>query len=66
MPAPDLSTARWRKSNRSSDKANCVEVAVTGRAVAVRDSKDPAGGALVVSPLVWAAFTSALGDGELS
>lgn len=23
----DLSTARWRKSSRSSDQANCVEVA---------------------------------------
>jgi hypothetical protein len=25
--ALDLSTARWRKSSRSSDQANCVEVA---------------------------------------
>ncbi|MGH3821477.1 MAG: DUF397 domain-containing protein [Pseudonocardiaceae bacterium] len=27
MPALDLSGARWHKSSRSSDKANCVEVA---------------------------------------
>jgi hypothetical protein len=27
MYALDLSTARWRKSSRSSDVANCVEVA---------------------------------------
>ncbi|MGH4021325.1 MAG: DUF397 domain-containing protein [Pseudonocardiaceae bacterium] len=39
MPALDLSVARWRKSSRSSDVANCAEVAATGAAVAARDSK---------------------------
>jgi len=28
MPTLDLSGARWRKSSRSTDKANCVEVTV--------------------------------------
>jgi hypothetical protein len=28
MPALDLSGARWRKSSRSSNVSNCVEVAV--------------------------------------
>lgn len=65
MFAADLSTARWRKSNRSSDKANCVEVAVTGPAVAVRDSKHPTGGALLVTPRAWTAFTTALRHDEL-
>ena len=46
MPALDLSGARWRKSSRSTDKANCVEVAVAVGAVAVRDSKNPTGGVL--------------------
>jgi len=63
--APDLSTARWRKSSRSSDTSNCVEVAVTGPAVAVRDSKHPTGGVLIVPPRAWTAFTTALRDGEL-
>jgi Domain of unknown function (DUF397) len=66
MPALDLSTARWRKSSRSSDKANCVEVAVTAGAVVVRDSKHPTGGVLAVPPPAWTAFTTALRADKLS
>jgi hypothetical protein len=33
----------WRKSSFSGDTGNCVEVAVSVEAVAVRDSKNPAG-----------------------
>jgi hypothetical protein len=40
---------RWRKSSLSSDNGTCVELAdlPDGR-VAVRDSKDPEGGHLIV------------------
>ncbi|MGH3512182.1 MAG: DUF397 domain-containing protein [Pseudonocardiaceae bacterium] len=65
MPALDLSGARWRKSSRSSDQANCVEVAVTAGAVAVRDSKHPTGSVLTVCPRAWTAFATALRAGEL-
>jgi hypothetical protein len=66
MPALDLSDARWQKSSRSTDNANCVEVAVTAQAIAVRDSKHPTGGTLIVTLPTWTAFTTALRDGEFS
>ena len=49
---------RWRKSSYSGNGgANCVEVArnLPGT-VAVRDSKDPHGPVLVLSPDEWASF----------
>lgn len=62
MPALDLSGARWHKSTRSTDMANCVEVAFAGPVVAVRDSKNPTGSMLTVPALAWTAFTTALRD----
>ena len=54
---PDLPTAAWRKSTRSgSNDANCVEVASLTGAVALRDSKDPAGPALIFASRDWDAF----------
>ncbi|MBQ1075287.1 DUF397 domain-containing protein [Micromonospora sp. C31] len=54
-----LAAARWRKSSRSGDEGACVEMAVLPATVAVRDSKDPAGPALLFPPAAWAAFVGA-------
>ncbi|WP_405147007.1 DUF397 domain-containing protein [Sphaerisporangium sp. NBC_01403] len=58
----DLSAAKWRKSTRSGpDGGQCVEVATNLSAVvAVRDSKDRGGPALVFSQGEWHAFISDL------
>jgi hypothetical protein len=49
----------WRKSGYSNTGANCVEVARTrGGKVAVRDSRNPKGGALSFSPDQWQAFAA--------
>ncbi|WP_282090526.1 DUF397 domain-containing protein [Streptomyces tendae] len=58
MRAIDLSTVTWRKSSYSNqDGGNCVEVAPNlPSLVPVRDSKDPARGALLFAVPAWAAF----------
>ena len=50
----------WHKSTHSGDQGACVEVAVDADAVAVRDSKDPAGPVLVFPAGAWTAFANAV------
>ncbi|MEV1024371.1 DUF397 domain-containing protein [Streptomyces sp. NPDC050264] len=54
----DLGDALWFKSSYSNgDGGNCVEVAEgTPGIVPVRDSKNPAGGIIVVADTTWSAF----------
>ncbi|MGW0506271.1 DUF397 domain-containing protein [Micromonospora sp. NPDC003241] len=54
----DMTDAQWRKSSKSgSNGGDCVEIAdnLPG-VVAVRDSKDPTGPALVFGPAAWRSF----------
>ncbi|WP_405115818.1 DUF397 domain-containing protein [Micromonospora sp. NBC_01405] len=64
----DLAGAVWRTSSRSNDQGLCVEVADnlvdTAGVVAIRDSKNPAGPALAVSPPGWTAFVDAIRVGR--
>jgi hypothetical protein len=61
----DLDHAVWRKSTRSGGSCdNCVEVAFVDNAIAVRDSKNPGGAALVYTRDEWDAFVGGVKDGE--
>ncbi|MEV8064647.1 DUF397 domain-containing protein [Streptomyces sp. NPDC085995] len=55
----------WVRSSYSGNNGNCVEVAALpagGRAL--RDSKNPDGPALVLSPAEFSAFVRGVTDGE--
>ncbi|GGK92050.1 hypothetical protein Sme01_54480 [Sphaerisporangium melleum] len=59
MTFPDLSSADFRKSSYSGTGNDCVEVADNlPDLVAVRDSKNPTGPALVFSATAWRDFLS--------
>jgi hypothetical protein len=62
----DLTGAVWHKSTRSGGNGgDCVEVAVNlPGLVAVRDTKDREGAALVFTHAEWAAFVAGVRDGE--
>lgn len=61
----DPSTVRWRKSTYSGPHCdNCVEVAFLDGGVAVRDSKNPTGPALIFTGPEWDAFLAGVRDGE--
>jgi hypothetical protein len=62
----DLTHAAWRKSSRSSGNGQCVEVAFVGDRIALRDSKNPTGPALIFNPGEWDAFVGGVEDGEFT
>jgi hypothetical protein len=53
-----LTGIRWRKSSYSGDQGgNCVEIAeIPSPTVAVRDSKNPAGPILKITPAAFSTF----------
>ena len=61
----DLTGAVWRKSTRSGANGDYVEVAKNlSGVVAVRDSKNPNGPALIFTPAEWDAFIIGAKEGE--
>lgn len=60
-----LDAAAWRKSRHSNPSGNCVEIAeLPDGSVAVRNSRFPAGPALVYTRAEFAAFLAGARDGE--
>ena len=66
MLAHQLDGAVWKKGSRSngSGGSNCVEVAFLDQGIAVRDSKNRTGPALLFTPAEWTAFVDSAKDGE--
>lgn len=70
----DASKLHWRKSTRSANGSECVEVATMGTAsdagvqapsVLLRDSKNPSGPILAFTSVQWRVFVCGVKDGWL-
>ncbi|MCX4231203.1 MULTISPECIES: DUF397 domain-containing protein [Streptomyces] len=64
-PSGRLRGVRWQRSSRSTGMNNCVETARPDSGpwaglLAVRDSKNASGPALVFAPAAWEGFIDAL------
>jgi hypothetical protein len=66
MDPHHLDAAVWKKASRSNGNGptNCVEVAFLDTGVAMRDSKDRSGPALLFTLAEWKAFIGGIHDGE--
>nr|WP_202559006.1 DUF397 domain-containing protein [Streptomyces sp. SID5789] len=59
-----LLDACWKKSRHSNAEGNCVEVALVDGGIAMRNSRDPDGPALVYTSAEVAAFLAGAKEGE--
>ena len=64
----DLANATWEKSTHSGGTGgDCIEIAtdIPG-VIAIRDSKNPRGPALCVTPSAWKDFITRVAEGDFN
>lgn len=61
---PKLTPTGWRKSSRSTQVDNCVEVGRLGDGAAVRDTKNREQGYFSTTRAQWAAFINGVKSGR--
>ncbi|MFI8515395.1 DUF397 domain-containing protein [Streptomyces sp. NPDC085460] len=69
LHAPDLGPVQWRKSSYSGGgESQCVEIAdvPSKGGVAVRDSKNPSGPAIVFDTTAFTALVTTIQDGHFA
>jgi hypothetical protein len=66
MTGHDHSRPAWRKSTYSGQNGNCIEVADHGRAIAIRDSKNPHAQHLAFPAPAWRTFTRRVQAADLA
>lgn len=65
VSAAEFTEARWQKAELSNSQGQCVEVAgLADGQVAIRNSRDPKGPALVYTKVELAAFLHGAKNGE--
>ncbi|MFJ4338581.1 DUF397 domain-containing protein [Streptomyces sp. NPDC088915] len=62
--AGQLQDARWVKARASDGLNECVELAEVGESIAMRNSRDPEGPALIFTRSELAAFVNGASKGE--
>ncbi|MEV4614648.1 DUF397 domain-containing protein [Kitasatospora sp. NPDC049258] len=64
-PELDLTGAEWLSSSQGADpEVGEVQIAFVEGYIAMRDSRDPDGPALIFTPAEWRAFVLGARDGE--
>ncbi|WP_316526704.1 DUF397 domain-containing protein [Kitasatospora brasiliensis] len=66
MALPEIAVRDWFKSSYSAQANDCVETRRLVFELAVRDSKDPGGPALLFAADAWVAFIAGIKSGELA
>ncbi|MGH3677418.1 MAG: DUF397 domain-containing protein [Mycobacterium sp.] len=63
MATANVGEPRWRKSSYSGNNGQCVELAILSDGMtAIRDSKNPNGGIVLLTGAEWTAFRDTLTD----